>query len=134
MKWHGKDLRGFLHRAADVIFDNTNTGLSATNVQGAIDEVCSNLSDYIIYRTSNLTASFNGEETKVLTFNIPSVSGYKPILAFASYCDNTRVLPYSISAGLSSSDTTYTLGFRNTSTNAVSDVAVRSRVIYIRNI
>lgn len=34
--------------AADVSFDNTGTGMSATNVQGAIGEVNSNLSAYVV--------------------------------------------------------------------------------------
>lgn len=55
MIWHGKNFRGFLHHALQVLFDNTGTTLSSTNVEDAIKEVNSNLYDRIVYHESNST-------------------------------------------------------------------------------
>ena len=44
MLWHGKNFRGFLHHALQILFDNTGTTLSSTNVEDAIKEINNKLS------------------------------------------------------------------------------------------
>lgn len=44
MLWHGKNFRGFLNKASQVLFNKTGTSLNSTNVQDAISEIDSNLS------------------------------------------------------------------------------------------
>lgn len=43
MLWHGKNFRGFINKAKEMIFDNTGTDLVSTNAEDAIKEVNSNL-------------------------------------------------------------------------------------------
>lgn len=47
MIWHGKNFRGFLNKASQVLFNKTGTTLNSTNVQDAICEINSNLSGLI---------------------------------------------------------------------------------------
>lgn len=44
MLWHGKNFRGIINKAKQMIFDNTGTDLISTNAEDAIKEVNSNLS------------------------------------------------------------------------------------------
>lgn len=43
MLWHGKNFRGIINKAKQMIFDNTGTDLISTNAEDAIKEVNSNL-------------------------------------------------------------------------------------------
>ena len=44
MLWHGKNFRGFLHHALQILFEKTGTTLQSTNGEDAIKELDSNLS------------------------------------------------------------------------------------------
>lgn len=60
--------------ASDINFDNTGTDLTATNVQNAITEINSNLSDLFKLKAyTNITTDAWGN------FVIPTVAGYIPI-------------------------------------------------------
>ena len=43
MLWHGKNFRGFLNKASQVLFNKTGTTLQSDNVQDAISEIDGNL-------------------------------------------------------------------------------------------
>ena len=47
MLWHGKNFRGIINKAKQMIFDNTGTDLISTNAEDAIKEVNSNLTGKI---------------------------------------------------------------------------------------
>ena len=62
MLWHGKNFRGFLNKASQVLFNNTGTDLISTNAEDAIKEVNSNLSAHTfgsVVNISNYTDSSN---------------------------------------------------------------------------
>lgn len=72
MLWHGKNFRGIINKAKEMIFNNTGTNLVSTNVEDAIKEVNSNL-----YAHSNTTAT---EITNNLPYTCPS-DGYLILVA-----------------------------------------------------
>lgn len=61
MLWHGKNFRGILTKAKEMIFDNTGTNLVSTNAEDAIKEVNSNMYsknltvDNVCYVRGNVT-------------------------------------------------------------------------------
>ena len=55
MLWHGKNFRGFLNKAREVLFDNTGTTLQSDNVQDAISEIDSDLSKHNIGNVVDLS-------------------------------------------------------------------------------
>ena len=67
--------------ADKVSYDNTNSGLTATNVQGAVDELNSSLSSVGTIRiTCGRSYSFTGGETSpITTTNAQVPDGYIPI-------------------------------------------------------
>ena len=54
--YKGTNLKGLLKKAKNMLFDNTESGLTATNVQDAIDEVNSNLAKNNLGTFVNLLA------------------------------------------------------------------------------
>lgn len=124
MLWHGKNFRGFLNKAKEVLFNNTGTTLTSTNVEDAIKEVNSNLSDLIITReirmldNATVTTNYIEAETSV------AISGYKAI-ALSYKTNQTNFYPYWVY--ISSSDVCNVgLATKNGSTvqNATLDVFV----------
>ena len=68
MIWKGKNLRGFLHHAIDVLFNNTNTGLSSTNVQDALAEIGNDLSAR--FKAKYFTYEYTGATVSGTTYTI----------------------------------------------------------------
>lgn len=65
--------------ASEITYDNTSSGLSADDVQGAIDEICTEL---IVTRTYTASYTAGGNASVALTandFNAATPSGYTPI-------------------------------------------------------
>lgn len=56
MLWHGKNFRGIINKAKEMIFDNTGTDLISTNAEDAIKEVNSNLSKHTLGTIVNITS------------------------------------------------------------------------------
>lgn len=61
---NGKSYSGSFDKAVNISYDNTNSELDSTNVQGAIDELSTSISyydtDYTILSSLTWTASGNG--------------------------------------------------------------------------
>ena len=75
-------------RSADLVsYDNTNSGLGSTNVQGAIDELNSNIIKLVtkIFIKDNISVKANGDKT--ITFDV-NVAEHIPIGFLNVTCDN----------------------------------------------
>lgn len=72
MLWHGKNFRGFLNKAKEVIFDNTGTTLQSTNAEDAIKEVNSNL-PHVLWTNPNPTATFAPQTIAINLTNYDAV-------------------------------------------------------------
>lgn len=96
MKWHGHDFRGFLNKAREVLFDKTGTTLQSDNVQDAIVELNSDLTD-LVQRTQlsyytvypNTSDRFGNVEFSIPFLNpnkiTPTIIG-----VYANNSDNTQ--------------------------------------------
>lgn len=96
MLWHGKNFRGFLNKAKEVLFNNTGTTLTSTNVEDAIKEVNSNLTKAYLVTTSavNLSVGVNN-----LTIDV-SRTNRTPIGVVGLFCGTTSkiyILGWSLS-------------------------------------
>lgn len=58
MLWHGKNFRGILNKASQVLFDKIGTTLNSTNVQDAICEIDSNLANVSLIDSQYVDTSF----------------------------------------------------------------------------
>jgi len=102
--------------AENVVYDNTDSGLTADDVQGAIDEVVenvANLTDYTVVDgevTFTIAASSTFNSNPTVDISIPS--GYTPIGIVGFQTNNAQVLPINISWVNSS----WGIGLRNIST------------------
>lgn len=71
--------------AADVSFDGTTSSLSATNVQGAIDEVVSDMEDIPVVHEEAQTATITaGQTSATLTFTTEAIGASTLIVPSAS--------------------------------------------------
>lgn len=75
--FHGDSLMGLLKKAKSIIFDNTGTGLTATNAQDAITEINAHLSDK--QKTIKLVRSALIEIT-IPASGFVDLTGYKPTI------------------------------------------------------
>lgn len=101
--------------ASNVTFNNTGTGLSASNVQSAIAEVCSDL-----FQTKTYSASYTagGNASVTLTandFSATTPSGYTPIAVVDFSSQNVSVTVRGIYAKATGTNTMMTL--RNVSSS-----------------
>lgn len=99
--------------ASDVDYDNTGSGLVATDVQGAIDEVVNDVDDA---KGTELTLSVSAGATSV-TFTNPIISGNKKLLLFF---DDTFIPYTGVTVGVGS--VTYT--FESLESNATATLWV----------
>ena len=122
--------------ADKVSYDNTNSGLEATNVQGAIDEVNNNLSNKFINYV--ITQNFTGKQVSIghtgYKFNeqdiaITTPTGYKPIFA-VGLSTNTGCCGFS-TCYLSSNSTVHVTMFNSSESIDENPIPVVT-VIYIR--
>lgn len=127
----------------DTIVPNTNC--SATNVTSEIkvinadiDDVKSDLSDYVIVRANNKTGVSVGADANVeINGYIDEVSGYKPLLVIYKNNNGSNAIFASDAVSDVISDGVglkYTLRITNPTNNNFNDFTVRMRVIYIRDI
>lgn len=121
---------GGIEKAKDISYDNTSSGMSATNVQGALDEVKSGLTDAdavlaslsIRELTLPYTVAANGIYNANLKTRIDATlpTGYKCLGIVGITSNNNSVFP--IAFRYSASD--YSLGLKNTSGSSVSTNAI----------
>lgn len=115
--------------ASNVTFDNTGTGLNASNVQNAIVEICTDLIQTRTYTASytaggNASISITADE-----FNVTTPNGYTPIgiVDFASQNAHVTVRGiYSRATG-----TRTMMALRNVSTSSISANAYLT-LLYIK--
>lgn len=65
--------------ASEIVYNNASSGLSADDVQGAIDEICS---DLIMTKTYTTIYTVGANTSLTLTandFNVSTPNGYRPI-------------------------------------------------------
>ena len=63
----------------DLGYDNTKSGLEATNVQDAIDEVNESLDSLLLKRRVTTTGG-SGATSAVINFTVEQIDGYEPFL------------------------------------------------------
>lgn len=75
--------------ASDVSYDNTGSGMSATKVQGAVDELSSDLTahtgDTVIHVTSTDKENWNGKQDALTFDNTPTESSTNPVTSGGLY-------------------------------------------------
>lgn len=75
--------------AIHLFYDNSKSGLTATNVQGAIDEVQGNVNNKLIYKDISFTGNSVPANGNHVITNISIVhNGYKPISVTAFDCSD----------------------------------------------
>ena len=69
--------------ASDVSYDNTGSGMSATKVQGAVDELSSGLAshtgDTVIHVTAQDKSTWNGKQDALTFDNTPTAGSNNPV-------------------------------------------------------
>ena len=83
---------GSSSKASSTTYDNSTSGLSATNVQGAVDELDNNLSEYIKIITVEFgNKSVGANEYTGFSLGIDTLipNGYKPICAWCKYAGSS---------------------------------------------
>ena len=120
-----------IKQAKQLVFDNSKSGLKATNTQDAIDEVDNSLSNYVVTDYVSATYTCNaGSATRVST-TIPEKQGYKPIAVILHSTGSSYVFPYVVILSLSGTEAQADI--RNTHTSSVTE-SFTFRIIYIRDI
>lgn len=117
--------------ASNVTFDNTGTGLSASNVQAAIAEICTDLIQTKTYTVSytvggNASASITADD-----FNALTPSGYTPIGIADFASQNVNVVIRGIYGRATGTSTMMAL--RNITSTSVTATAYIS-IIYIKTL
>jgi hypothetical protein len=107
--------------ATAVSYDNTSSGMSATAVQGAIDELNTNLTD--IFKIVE-TPTINVQSTAAIVGAVPIESGYQAIGIVGYIRNNSTDLPYI--SYIHIGNQTYNLAFAN----GVGDVKLR--LLYVK--
>lgn len=118
--------------AAEISFDNTGTGMTATDVQDAVTELKSNLTDLIKFK--NLTHSYtvagngfvNWNPTSDTGFNMP---GYTPVGIVIYATNNTSVTVLNVQP----TDNAWGIALRNVSATSQSNTFSYT-VMYIKDI
>ena len=113
---------GGIEKAKDISYDNTSSGMSATNVQGALDEVKAGLSSFQFRKVNyaySIAANGNTHANLYSIINNDMPSGYR-FLAFAGF-NTASVNVFMSNCRYVNSD--YSLELRNVSTSAVSQTS-----------
>ena len=117
--------------AAEISFDNTGTGMTATDVQDAVTELKSNLTELIKYK--NISHSYTVAGNGFVNWNPTSDTnysevGYTPIGIIGWQSNSTNVVPINLMA----TDSAWGCAIRNVSTTSVSNTFVYT-VMYKKN-
>lgn len=91
----GSSLKGIVKKAKEILFDNSNTSLSATDVQGAIEELDTDLSD----TNTKLTALGGGLIRLATNINVSGTTTAYGYLE-TQYNANMYDVIYSVAQGL----------------------------------
>ena len=128
------------------VTNSTGLALPATEKNASIEGTLANqisvlntnLNDLLITRTvtstTGLSFSANGNNYKNLY--APEVEGYRPIMANLVSTNNSMLFCYGISQGTdeSTGQIYFTVGLRNSSANAISDVKPTILILYIKSL
>lgn len=107
--------------ALNVSFDNTGTGLSASNVQAAIAEICSDLFQTKTYTASYTVGGYASGAITASDFDISTPSGYSAIAIVDFATQSTNVDVRGVYARATGNNTL--LAIRNVSSNSVTGTA-----------
>ena len=129
---------GTSDNAAAVSYNNTSSGLNATNVQGAIDEVkgkINNLQTAIFKISAELTGStvnINANSWGDSIVDIPLITGYRPIAFYKVYPNSpTNLCINSFDIEYTSTSNFGRIRLRNLSSSTISAYAKVS-ILYLR--
>ncbi len=107
--------------AANVTFDNTGTGLSASNVQAAIAEICTDLVKTKTYTTTYTVGANTSISLTANDFNVSTPSGYIPIGISNFSSQNVNVVIRGVYG--QSTGTSVLMSIRNISSSSVTATA-----------
>ena len=107
--------------ASNVTFNNTGTGLSASNVQSAIAEICSDLFQTKTYTTSYTVGGNASGSITANDFNVVTPSGYSVIAIVDFATQSTSVDVRGVYARATGNNTM--MGLRNLSSTSVTATA-----------
>ena len=121
--------------ASEVIYDNTTSGLTATDSQGAIDELNASLTQLVAKDTSRsgtISEAISGGASKSISFAIEAMQGYTPlgILGLSksgTNHDNVTISAFYISSG------NVVVRLHNNSTSSVTITALAADILYIKD-
>ena len=114
--------------AAQVSFDNTSTGMTATNTQNAITELKSGLTDLIVSDIkSSAGQTVAAGDDSMFTIDVTK-AGYTPIFYTTINTQNSRLVPYYYELN----GNTLSVALHNHSTGSL-DGAVSALVLYRRS-
>lgn len=124
--------------AAGVTYDNTSSGLSATNVQGAIDEVAEEIDELqtAIFKISaeltGSTVNINANSWGDSIVDIPLITGYRPIAFYKVYSNSpTNLCVNSFDIEYTSTSKFGRIRLRNLSSSTIAAYAIVS-ILYLR--
>ena len=89
--------------ASDIAYDNTTSGLNATKVQGAVDELNNKFEQMfkvVTYNLGDVSITFAANSTVNITANqlhISTPEGYSPVAIAGYYTGNNSTVPRAIS-------------------------------------
>ena len=118
--------------ADDIVFDNTGTGISATDVQGAIEEV--NGKFLIVSDRYNITPQAVAPQTQPFIQVDITRAGYNAvgIIACVTYDSSLNLLPLSIT-GFSCNPTTAYIELFNSATGTQTITSVGLTILYAKS-
>ena len=90
MLWHGKNFRGIINKAKQMIFDNTGTDLISTNAEDAIKEVNSKLSIHDYTTLSDVVSTTGITDLATPSIRYCRKQGKTVYLSFAFKNNNTN--------------------------------------------
>ena len=116
--------------ASDIPYSNTTSGLSATNVQGAIDEIDSNLN--AMFKRIRFSATYNINANAELTlsqsdFNYSVPDGYKALALYAYTTGNTNTMVRNIYAEC-------VMSVKNLSSNVLSNITAQIDTVFVKSV
>ena len=121
--------------ASEVSYDNTTSGLTATDSQGAIDELNNSLAQLIVketLRSGTISEQVGAGSTKTITVPIPSMAGYAPIGVLGISKSGTNastivITDYYISGS------NFVLKVYNPTSSAITITGVNADILYLKS-